>query len=109
NDNIRLLAVGTAQRIGAAPDIPAVAETVPGFEFSSWNGFSAPAGTPEPILEAIRNEIAAFAKVPDVAERLTKLGIIPGGLTRQETEAVFKKDYESFAAAIKAAGIDPPK
>jgi tripartite-type tricarboxylate transporter receptor subunit TctC len=40
NEKIRLLAVGTAQRIGAAPNIPAVAETLPGFEFSSWNGFS---------------------------------------------------------------------
>jgi len=53
NDKIRLIAVGTAQRISAAPDIPAVAETVPGFEFSSWNGFSAPAGTSEAILAAI--------------------------------------------------------
>jgi tripartite-type tricarboxylate transporter receptor subunit TctC len=109
NDKIRLLAVGTAQRIGAAPDIPAVAETVPGFEFSSWNGFSAPAGTPEPILAAIRNEVAAFAKSPEVSERLSKLGIVPGGLSKEQSEAVFKKDYESFAAAVKAAGIAPPK
>lgn len=109
NDKIRLIAVGTAQRIGAAPDIPAVAETVPGFEFSSWNGLSAPAGTPEPILAAIQTELAAFAKSPQVSERLSKLGIIPGGLTREQSAAVIKKDYESFAAAVKAAGIEPPK
>jgi tripartite-type tricarboxylate transporter receptor subunit TctC len=109
NEKIRLLAVGTAQRIAAAPDIPAVAETLPGFEFSSWNGFFAPAGTPEAIITAIRNEITAFAKSPEISERLTKLGIVPGGLTKEQTEAVFKKDYDSFAAAIKAAGIDPPK
>jgi tripartite-type tricarboxylate transporter receptor subunit TctC len=109
NDKIRLLAVGTAQRIGAAPDIPAVAETLPGFEFSSWNGFSAPVGTPEPILTAIRNEITAVAKSPEVSERLTRLGIIPGGLSKEQTEAVFRKDHESFALAIKAAGIAPPK
>ena len=82
---------------------------MPGFEFSSWNGFSAPAGTPEPIIDAVRNEITAFAKSPEVSERLTKLGIIPGGLTKEQNEAVFKKDYESFAAAIKAAGIAPPQ
>jgi tripartite-type tricarboxylate transporter receptor subunit TctC len=109
NDKIRLLAVGTAQRIGAAPDIPAVAETLPGFEFSSWNGFSAPAGTPEPIITVLRDEITAFARSPEISERLTRLGIVPGGLTREQTEAVFKKDTESFAAAIKAAGIEPPK
>ena len=108
SDKIRLLAVGTAQRMPAAPDIPAVAETLPGFEFSSWNGFSAPAGTPESILEPIRTEVTLFANSPDIANRLTKLGIIPGGLTKEQSEAVFKKDHESFAAAIKAAGIAPP-
>jgi tripartite-type tricarboxylate transporter receptor subunit TctC len=107
SDKIRLLAVGTAERLSSAPDIPAVAETLPGFEFSSWNGFSAPAGTPEPIITAIRNEITALAKSPAVSDRLTKLGIIPGGLTKEQNEAVFKKDHESFAAAIKAAGIAP--
>jgi tripartite-type tricarboxylate transporter receptor subunit TctC len=109
NDKIRLLSVGTAQRIAAAPDIPAVAETLPGFEFSSWNGFLAPTGTPEPILTAIRDEVAALAKSPETSDRLTKLGIVPGGLTREQSEAVFKKDFESFAAAIKAAGIEHPK
>jgi len=109
NDKIRLIAVGTAQRIEAAPDIPAVAETLPGFEFSSWNGFSAPAGTPQSIVTAIGKEVTAFARSPEISNRLTKLGIVPGGLTKEQSEAVFKKDHESFAAAIKAAGITPPK
>ncbi len=63
SDKVRLIAVGTAERVLAAPDIPAVAETLPGFEFSSWNGFLAPTGTPEPIVAAVRNEIAALAKI----------------------------------------------
>ncbi len=109
SDKVRLIAVGTPQRIPAAPDIPAVAETFPGFEFASWNGFSAPAGTPEPIVETVRRELTAFAKSPEISARLSKLGIIPGGMTKDETEAVFKKDHESFAAAIKAAGIAPPQ
>lgn len=108
SEGIRLIAVGTSKRIPAAPDIPAVAETLPGFEFASWNGFSAPAETPDAIVDAIRREVAAFAKSPEVSERLGKLGIITGGLSKEETEAVFKHDYESFAAAIKAAGIAPP-
>jgi tripartite-type tricarboxylate transporter receptor subunit TctC len=107
NDKIRLLAVGTATRIPIAPEIPSVAETFPGFEFSSWNGFLAPARTPEPILDAIRSEVVALARSPEVSDRLSKLGIIPGGLGRSQTEAVFRKDWESFAAAIKAAGITP--
>jgi tripartite-type tricarboxylate transporter receptor subunit TctC len=109
NDKIRLIAVGTAQRIPAAPDIPAVAEILPGFEFSSWNGFLAPTGTPESIIVSVRNEITALARSPEVSQRLSRVGIVPGGLSKEQTEAVFKKDYESFAAAIKAAGIERPR
>jgi len=109
SDKVRLIAVGTPQRIPTAPDIPAVAETLPGFEFSSWNGFLAPTGTPDAIITAIRNEVAAFAKSPEISDRLTKLGIIPGGMTAEQNDAAFKKDYESFVAAAKAAGIEPPK
>ena len=94
HNQIRLIAVGTAQRIGAAPNIPAIAETVPDFEFSSWNGFSAPAETPEPIFAAIETELAAFAKSREISDRLAKLGIIPGGLTREESAAIIRKDYE---------------
>jgi tripartite-type tricarboxylate transporter receptor subunit TctC len=99
------LAVGTPKRLAAAPDLPTVAETVPGFQFSSWNGFFAPTGTPEPVIAALRTELSAFAKSPAVAERLTSLGIVPGGLTKDETDAVFHHDYAAFAAAIKAAGL----
>jgi len=109
NDKIRLIAVATAQRITAAPNVPSVAETLPGFEFSSWNGFLAPTGTPEPIITAIGTEVTAFAKSPEISDRLSKLGIVPGGLPKEATEAIFKKDFQSFAAAIKAAGIEPPR
>jgi tripartite-type tricarboxylate transporter receptor subunit TctC len=109
SDRIRLIAVGTPQRLPVAPEIPSVSETLPGFEFSSWNGFLAPTGTPEPIITAIRGEITALAKSPEVTERLTKLGIVPGGLTGEQSEAVFRKDRDSFAAAIKAAGIPGPQ
>lgn len=109
NDKIRLIAVATAQRITAAPNVPSVAETLPGFEFSSWNGFLAPTGTPESIITAIGTEVTAFAKSPEISDRLSKLGIVPGGLPKEATEAIFKKDFQSFAAAIKAAGIEPPR
>jgi len=108
SDKIRLIAVGTAQRIPAAPDLPTVAESYPGFEFSSWNGFSVPAGTPQPIIDAIRTQIAALMKTPEAQERLKRLGIVPGGLSKEETEAVFAKDRENFAASVKAAGIPAP-
>jgi tripartite-type tricarboxylate transporter receptor subunit TctC len=105
SDTIRLIAVSTLQRLPAVPDLPTIAETVPGFETSSWNGFLAPAGTPEPIIDALRNEVAAFVKTPDISQRLTRLGIVPGGLTLAQTEALFSHDHDEFAAAIKAVGI----
>ena len=108
SDKIRLVAVGTPQRIPVAPDLPTVAESFPGFEFSSWNGFSVPAGTPEEIITAIRTEITAFTKTDALRERLSKLGIVPGGLSKDETAAVFRRDKENFAASVKAAGIAPP-
>src|SRR5262249_11093942 len=107
DDQIRLIAVGTAERIAAAPDIPAVAETLPGFEFSSWNGFLAPRGTPEIVTKAIRDEVTALAKSPETSDRLTKLGIIPGGLTPEQSQSVFQKDFAAYGAAIKAAGMEP--
>jgi tripartite-type tricarboxylate transporter receptor subunit TctC len=109
SDKIRLIAVGTSHRLPAAPQIPAVAEIMPGFEFSSWNGFLAPEGTPETIVTAIRNDIAALAKKPEITDRLTNLGIVPGGLTKEQTEAVFQHDRGAFAAAVKAAKIPPPE
>jgi tripartite-type tricarboxylate transporter receptor subunit TctC len=108
NARIRLLAVGTAQRIAAAPDLPTVAETFPGLVFSSWNGFVVPAATPGEIVDALRREVIALAKSPEVAHRLTTLGIVPGGLSKEEVAAVFKADREMFAAAVQAAGVPPP-
>lgn len=108
SDRIRLLAVGTAQRIAAAPDLPTVAETFPGLVFSSWNGFVVPAGAPDEIVDAIRREIIALTRSPEAAQRLTRLGIVPGGQGKEEVAATFASDREMFVAAVKAAGIASP-
>ena len=81
---------------------------LPGFEFSSWNGFSVPTGTPEPIVKAIRDEVTALVKTPEVSDRLTRLGIMPGGMTKEEVQAYFIKDRAALTAAVKAAKIEPP-
>jgi len=109
SDKIRLIAVGTPERIAAAPDIPTVAETIPGFQFSSWNGFFAPAATPEPVAAALRKEISAFAKSPEVSGKLSKLGIVPGGLSLEASQVALKNERDAYAAAIKVAGIEPAK
>jgi tripartite-type tricarboxylate transporter receptor subunit TctC len=105
---IRLLAVGTAQRVPSAPEIPTASETMPGFVFASWNGFLVPNGTPEDVIAKLRDAIAEMVKAPEMAERLTKLGIIPGGQTKEQVAQVFQSDRKNFADAVKAAGIPAP-
>lgn len=107
NAQIRLIAVSTPARLATVPDLPTVAETVPGFESVSWNGFLAPAGTPEPIIEAIRIELAAFVKKPDIVKRLTDLGIVPGGMAGDAIEAMFHKEHATFAGVVKYLAIQP--
>ena len=105
---IKLLAVGTAQRVASAPDIPTVSETLPGFVFASWNGLFVPNGTPEDIIGKVRGAIADMVKEPQMAARLSGLGILPGGQTREQVAAAFENDRRNFAEAVKAAGIPAP-
>jgi tripartite-type tricarboxylate transporter receptor subunit TctC len=105
---IKLLAVGTAQRLPSAPDLPTASETVPGFVFASWNGFLVPNGTPPDIIAKLREGVTAMVKEPQMAARLTGLGILPGGQTAEQVASVFQQDRVSFAEAVKAAGIPAP-
>ncbi len=105
---IRLLAVGTAQRVASAPDLPSASETVPGFVFASWNGFLVPNGTPDAITDKLRDAIAAWVKTPEISDRLNKLGIIPGGQTKAQVAEAFAADRKNLGEAVKAAGIPAP-
>jgi tripartite-type tricarboxylate transporter receptor subunit TctC len=80
----RILGVTTLQRSPAAPDIPAVAETVPGFESLSWHGLFAPAKVPPAIIARLHQEAVAALASPGVAARFQELGITPVGNTPEE-------------------------
>ena len=105
---IKLLAVGAAQRLPVAPDLPTVSETVPGFVFASWNGFLVPTGTPDDIVEKLREAVTAMVKAPEMSAHLLELGILPGGQTKEQIATVFQNDRRNFAEAVKAAGMSPP-
>lgn len=105
---IKLLAVGTAQRLPVAPDLPTISETVPGFVFASWNGFLVPARTPDDIIEKLRGAVTAMVKAPEMSAHLLELGILPGGQTKEQVAAVFQNDRRNFAEAVKAAGMFLP-
>jgi tripartite-type tricarboxylate transporter receptor subunit TctC len=72
---IRAVAVTTLKRSASAPDIPTVAETIPGFEAVTWFAMFAPAATPKPIVDRIQQEVVRVFKLPEVQDRLRTLGL----------------------------------
>jgi tripartite-type tricarboxylate transporter receptor subunit TctC len=105
NDLLKALAVGGAQRAAALPKVPTVAETIPGFESSSWQGLFVPANTPREIVMTIQRETAKALKAPDLVERLKTGGNEPVGSTPDEFDARFRADIAKFAKIVKDARI----
>jgi tripartite-type tricarboxylate transporter receptor subunit TctC len=102
---LRALGVTGTKRIASAPDLPTIAETVPGYEVLSWYGLHAPKGTPPAIISLLHREMAAMVRKPEITERLTALGIDPEGNSPQEFLAQIKTEIASWAKVIKAAKI----
>ncbi len=102
---IRLLAVTSAQRLPAYPNVPTVAESgFPGYEASAWQMLLVPGGTPKPIVDKIQQEVAKALKSPDVAERLQKLGIAPSGIAPAETDAFLRAEMLKWGDVVKKTG-----
>ncbi len=102
---IRALAISTLKRSPNFPDIPAVAETVPGFELNSWYGMMAPAGTPKAIVSRLSQEVAAAVKKPDVIEWMKQNGLDPVGSTPEEHAAHIRAELVKYAKAVKDARV----
>jgi tripartite-type tricarboxylate transporter receptor subunit TctC len=93
--------------IAAFPDLPTMAETLPGFEFVTWHGVMAPAGTPRDIIGRWNREIAAALALPDVRARLTETGFdIVGGAPEVFAERL-ARDQELFGRILRQAGQKP--
>jgi tripartite-type tricarboxylate transporter receptor subunit TctC len=102
---IRILAVSTLKRIPQLPDVPTVAETFPGFDTSSWNGFFAPTGTPPEVVSVVEKHVIEAAKDPAVIERLNRLAILPFGTTQAEFKETIARSRVSNREAMKAGGL----
>ncbi|MEO9101761.1 MAG: tripartite tricarboxylate transporter substrate binding protein [Rhodoferax sp.] len=102
---LRAIAVTTAQRWPGEPDIPTVAETVPGYEVSGWFGLLAPNGTPKPILDRLQQALAQAVKTPEVSKQITDLGAQPVVNTPEQFAGQIKADVEKWQAVVKATGI----
>jgi len=95
------LGVTTLNRVATAPNVPAIAETLPGFDASSWVGFLAPAGTPPAIVERISGATRAILAMPEVAQRLTDLGATPGTGGPTEFAAFLRADIERWQRVVR--------
>lgn len=105
NGKLRALAVTTATRSPAIPEIPTIAESgLPGYEASSWFGILAPAGTPQPIVTKLNKEIVRILHAPEIKERLSGQGAEPVGDTPEEFSAHIKSEIVKWAKVVKASG-----
>ena len=104
---IRLLAVTTAKRAPTMPNLPTVAETVPGYEPLVWYGLLAPAGTPREIQRKLAAEVAAFVKKPDIAKRFADLEYAPRASTPEEFSAYLASEIKRWTEVARSAGIKP--
>jgi tripartite-type tricarboxylate transporter receptor subunit TctC len=103
---LRALAVTSAQRVAALPEVPTLAESaVPGFDSISWIGLLAPAGTPREIVEKISADVREVVAADDVKNRLIELGAIPAANTPAQFAALIDKDRARYAAIIRERGI----
>jgi len=101
---IRALAQTTATRSPAAPDVPTVAETVPGFEATTWFAMFAPAGTPKDIVAKVNAELLRVFKLPDVIDKLKTLGLEPWISTPEELAKFQATEIVKWAKVVKDSG-----
>jgi tripartite-type tricarboxylate transporter receptor subunit TctC len=101
---VRGLAVSSAKRVPAAPDLPTVAESgVPGYEFAVWYGLFAPAGTPAAIVARLNEEAPKVLAARDVHDKLVAGGLTPLRTSPDEFAALIRRDIAKWAAVVKAS------
>lgn len=104
---LRALAVTTDKRSGLLPELPALGEQFPGYEILTWNGLFAPAGTPTEIVDKLNAAVAKALADPEVAGRLTELGLEIAPASPEQFAAYIHKQIDHFAKLTRLAGVEP--
>jgi tripartite-type tricarboxylate transporter receptor subunit TctC len=102
---VRALAVTSAKRSASLPDVPALAETVPGYEMALWIGVFAPAGTPQDVAAKLNAEVVRIVNLPDIREKLAGMGVEPLGNTSEQMAEWIRREIVRYGPVVKAAGI----
>jgi tripartite-type tricarboxylate transporter receptor subunit TctC len=101
---VRPLGVSADKRVSQFPDVPAIAEFVPGYEFTAWVGSFVPAGTPKPIVDTLNAALKKALADPDVASKLSAQTLDPMHMTPEEFAARLKSDYDKYEKVVKISG-----
>ena len=104
---LRALAVTSTGRTLAVPDVPPLAEFVPGYELLTWSGVGAPRNTPMEIVDRLNKEIAAFLATPATQAKYADLGLTVHAVSSVEFARFIAEDIEKWAKIVKFAGIKP--
>ncbi len=102
---LKALAVASRKRFPGLRDVPALAETLPGFESQAWFGIVGPPKTPGPIADKVSFSVMEVLKLPDVQKRLADLSAEPMGLGPGESAAFMRQETERWGAVIRSAGV----
>ena len=101
---LRALAVSSTERSAIAPEVPTVAETIPGFDATSWHGVFAPAGTPKPIVDKMAAEMKRILELPETKEKLAELGAVASPMTPEDFAKFIDAERTKWAEVVKASG-----
>lgn len=106
---MRALAISSKKRSPLLPDLPTIDEAgVPGYEYTTWNGFFAPKGVPRPILTKLYSTVQKALAAPDLKQQYANQGLEPlGSASPEEFGKFFRSDFERIAKLVKIAGIKP--
>ena len=102
---VRPLAVSSAKRIAIAPEIPAIGEVIVGFDASTWQAICAPAGTPDPLLLSLAQDIRQIFTAPDVVALLQNVGGVPLPMQPDEFARFIVRERAKWAEVVKASGL----
>ncbi|MBY0271160.1 MAG: tripartite tricarboxylate transporter substrate binding protein [Burkholderiales bacterium] len=103
---LRAIGMSSLKRAPALPDVPAIAETLPGFEAVSFYGVAVPVGVPKAVMNKLNAEMARIISAPDTREQLRQQGADAVGDTQAEFSAFFRKQMSKWARVIKEAGLE---
>ena len=106
---LRAIGVTTPKRSPSLPDVPAIAESVPGYQMFGWYSLVAPKGTPEPVLAKASAEVVKIVKEPAFQEKLKTLGVEVVGGTRKELDDFRRGERKRITELVKSSGVDATK